>query len=188
MRHAFPSHMPCERVIHSDGSGRVGRHRYFLRMGLFYRADVFGEDPVVEGLLRQLRQSAREHRFAIHAYCFVSNQVSLLLERLAHSPPLRRFIRDWKQRTTLDYRKTTGMELWQRGHVDQMLPPGECTHEVARYVVETAVRGGLVATASEHRYSGSDVSATGEALQRAAHRAQALHPDDRSNLTPPAID
>ena len=44
MRHACPSHMPRERVILSDGSGRVGRHRYFLRMGLFHRTDVFGED------------------------------------------------------------------------------------------------------------------------------------------------
>jgi len=157
-------------------------------MGLFYCVDVFGEDLVVEGLLRQLRQSARAHRFAIHAYCFVPNQVSLLLEGLAHSSPLRRFIRDWKRETTLDYRKTTGMELWQRGHVDQMLSPGECTHDVARYVVETPVRGGFVATASEHRYSGSDVSATGEALQRAAHRKQALPPDDRSHPTPPAIE
>jgi hypothetical protein len=123
MRHACPSHILRERIMLSNGSARFGRRHYFLRMNLFYCANVFGEDPVVDGLLRQLRQSAREYRFAIHGYCFVSKQISLLLERLAHTSSLRCFIRDWKQRTTLDYRKTTDMELWQRGHVNQMLPP-----------------------------------------------------------------
>ena len=164
--------MSRERLHRSDGSARAGLLRFFLVMGTFYRADVFVKDPVVEGMLRQLRQCARDHRFAIHAYCFTPNQVSLLLEALSHSSSLRRFVRDWKQRTTLDYRRTTGRELWQRGHVDQRLHSGECTDEVARYVIETPVRVGLVATASEYRYTGSDTSAPVEAPRRAAHGGQ----------------
>ena len=170
MCHACLPHMPRDRVTLSDGSVRVVGRRYFLRMGLVYCANAYGEDPVVAGLLWQLRRFARSHRYAIHAYCFVPKQAVLLLEGHVDSSPLRRFIRDWKHRTTLDHRWATGLDLWQRGHVDQMLSPGESTHEVARYVVETAVRDGFVATASEHRYSGSDVADTVDALQRAAHR------------------
>jgi REP element-mobilizing transposase RayT len=135
-------------------------------MCTFYRSDVLGKDLIVEAMLRLLRQCAHDHRFAIHAYCFIPHEVSLLLEGLSHSSALRRFIRDWKQRTTLEYRKSTGRELWQRGHIDQTLHAAECTGEVARYVMGTPVRNGLVATASEYRYSGSDTNETGEVLPR----------------------
>ena len=180
--------MSRERVLCSDGLPRIGLRRYFLTMCTFYQADVLGKDRVVEGMLRQLRQCARAHRFAIHAYCFMPNEVSLLLEGLSHSSTLRRFVRDWKQRTTLDYRKSTGRDLWQRGYVDQALYAGECTDEVARYVIGTPVRDGLVATASEYRYTGSDTSATGGILPRAAHSGQRRPADGPSDPAQPSSE
>ena len=115
----------------------------------------------------------------------MANEVSLLLEGLSHSSALRRFVRDWKQRTTMDYRKTAGRDLWQRAHVDHRLHAGDCTDEVVRYVIGTPVRDGLVATSSEYRYTGSDTSATAEILSPVAHRRHVRAAHGRSDPAQP---
>jgi hypothetical protein len=94
-------------------------------------------------------------------------QELLLLEGLSRSSALRRFVRDWKHWTTFDYRSTTGKELWQRGHVDQVLGPDEDTDVVMRYVMETPVRAGLVAHVQQYRYAGSDTNTIDDVLSRA---------------------
>lgn len=96
------------------------------------------------------------------------HEVHLLLEGLSHSSEFRRFVRDWKQRTTFDYRNTTGGDLWERGHLDHVLRPDEDTYFVMRYVLGTPVRTGLVAHVKEHRYVVSDTSAIDAVLSRAA--------------------
>ena len=154
-------------------------------MWTFHDRDALGTDLVVEGMLRQLRQCALNHRFAIHAYCFMPHEVSLLLEGLSPSSALRRLIRDWKQRTTLEYRKATGGDLWERGHVDLALCAGECTHEVARYVIGIPVREGLVSTASEYRYAGSDTGATSGTLPQTPNSARLRPRDVRPDPEPP---
>ncbi len=96
------------------------------------------------------------------------HDVHLLLEGLSRSSEFRRFVRDWKQRTTFDYRNTTGGDLWERGHLDHVLRPDEDTYFVMRYVLGTPVRAGLVAHVKEYRYVGSDTSAIDAVLSRAA--------------------
>ena len=141
-----------------------GLERHFLTICTFHRTQGFREDPIVEGMLTQLRQRAVDHQFAIHAYCFMPSEVHLLLEGLSRRSELRRFVRDWKRWTTFSYRGTTGGELWQRGHVEQVLHPDEQTDVVMRYVLATPVRAGLVANVNDYRYVGSDTSAMCDVL------------------------
>lgn len=160
--------MPRERVPCLDGSAYRGLRRYFLTICTFHRTHAFRKDPIVEGVLMQLRQRAIDHRFAIHAYCFMPTEVHLLLEELSRSSELRRFVRDWKQRTTFDYRNTTGRDLWQRGHIDRVLRPDEDTDFVMRYVLGAPVRAGLVTHVKEYRYAGSDTNVIDDVPSRAA--------------------
>ena len=96
------------------------------------------------------------------------DHVHLVLEGLSDSSDLRRFVRDWKQRTAFEYRKTTGRDLWQRGYFDHVLRADEDTDIVARYVLTNPVRAGLVADVKDYRYVGSDTSTIGDLLLRAA--------------------
>ncbi len=160
--------MSRELVQRQNGPAYVGLRRYFLTICTFHRSDAFRRDPVVEGVLMQLRQRAIEHQFAIHAYCFMPNDVHLLLEGLSDSSDLRRFVRDWKRRTTFEYRNTTGGDLWQRGHFDHVLRPDEDTDLVMRHVLEAPERAGLVAHASEYCYAGSDTAVIDDSRLRAA--------------------
>jgi len=100
------------------------------------------------------------------------DHVHLVLEGLSDSSDLPRFVRDWKQRTALDYRKTTGKDLWQRGYFDHVLRADEDTDIVARYVLTNPVRAGLVADVHEYRHIGSDTSTIGDLLSRAAELDQ----------------
>ena len=162
-----------------DESAYIGLRRYFVTICTFHRTDALRDDPVVEDVMWQFRQRAIDHRFAIHAYCFMPDHVHLVLEGLSDSSDLRRFVRDWKQRTTLTYRKTTGKDLWQRGYFGQALRADEDTVIVARYVLTNPVRAGLVATVNDYRYVGSDTSTIGDLLLRAAEA-------DQQRACPPA--
>ena len=135
--------MSRELVPRLNGSVYVGRRCYFLTVWTFHRTHASHTDPIVEGVLMALRQCAADYQFAVHAYCFMPDHVYLLLEGLSNSSDLRRFIRDWKQRTTYEYRNTTGGDLWQREHVDHVLRPDEDLDFVMRYVLSAPVRVGL---------------------------------------------
>jgi REP element-mobilizing transposase RayT len=160
--------MSPEVVPRLNGSVYVGRRRHFVTVWTFHRTDASHTDPTVEGVLMALRQCAVHYQFAIHAYCFMPDHVPLFLEGLSDSSDLRRFIRDWKQRTTYEYRNTTGGDLWQRGHVDHVLRPDEDADVVMRYVLGAPVRAGLVPPSGEYRYVGSDTGATDGVLLPAA--------------------
>ena len=150
-----------------EGSAYVGLRRYFLTICTFHRTRAFRKDPVIEGVLMQLRQRAIDHQFVIHAYCFMPNHVHLLLEGLSDSSDLRRFVRDWKQRTAFDYQNATGGDLWQRGYFDHVLRTDEDTDLVTRYVLGNPMRAGLAADMKEYRYAGSDTSTIDDLLLRA---------------------
>jgi putative transposase len=151
-----------------DGSAYVGLRRYFVTICTFHRVDAFREDPVVEHVMMQFRQRAVDHQFAIHAYCFMPDHVHLVLEGLSDLSDLRRFVRDWKQRTAFEYRRTTGSDLWQRGYFDYVLRADEDTDIVARSVLTNPVRAGLVGDVRDYRYVGSDTSTIDDLLLRAA--------------------
>lgn len=160
--------MSRELVPRMNGSVYVGRRRYLVTVWTFHRTHASRTDPIVEGVVMALRQCAADYQFAIHAYCFMPDHVHLLLEGLLDSSDLRRFIRNWKQRTTYEYRNTTGGDLWQRGHIDHVLRPDEDTDFVMRHVLSAPVRAGLVPHSEKYRYVGSDTEATGGAPLRAA--------------------
>ena len=96
------------------------------------------------------------------------DHVHVVVEGLSDRSDLRRFVRDWKQRTAFEYRKTTGRELWQRGYFDRVLRADEHTDCVARCVLTNPVKAGLAANVNDYRYVGSDTSTIDDLLLRAA--------------------
>ena len=100
------------------------------------------------------------------------HHVHLVLEGLQDWSDLRRFVRDWKQRTAFEYRETNGGDLWHRGYFDHVLRSDDDTDIVARYVLTNPVKAGLVADIHQYRYAGSDTSTLEDVLLRAAEADQ----------------
>ena len=65
------------------------------------------------------------------------------------------WVRLFKQRTAFEWKKRTGVRLWQSSYHDHVLRETESTRQAIRYVLENPVRGGLVASPGDYPHSGS---------------------------------
>jgi hypothetical protein len=61
----------------------------------------------------------------------------------------------FKQKTSYEWKRRHGVELWQRGYIDRILRADEDTLTVARYILDNPVRAGLVASPLDYPFSGS---------------------------------
>jgi len=84
------------------------------------------------------------------------DHLHLVLEGIAPTSDLRRFVRIAKQRVAYAFRRTRGIPLtWQEGYYDRVLRSDEATDTVVRYVLDNPVRGGLVTQAEDYAFSGA---------------------------------
>jgi len=122
------------------------------------RRDLFFDDQTAVETLAKFRITAAENQFAILAYCLMPDHVHLLAEGLAEQSDLLRFVRMGKQRAAYSYSKATGgSRLWQEGFHDRVLRGDDDIKATAKYVLENPVRAGLVISACDYRFCGSDM-------------------------------
>ncbi|HBL52491.1 MAG TPA: hypothetical protein DDZ34_00090 [Syntrophaceae bacterium] len=137
----------------------IGRYRYFITICADRRKNIFEENnALVEVLLDILAASGGMHRFTIWAYCFMPDHLHFLAEGGKEDADLKKFIKDYKQKTGYQYTKRKSMnghKLWQPGYYEHVLRETEDTDAVLRYILENPVRKGLVAHYLDYRYSGS---------------------------------
>jgi REP element-mobilizing transposase RayT len=135
----------------------TGYHRYFLTICTYHRRRTFVEPSVVRETLSHVRQSARDFRFALLAYCFMPDHLHLVVAGKADDAELPPFVKDAKQRSGFWFRRQDSQPLWQPGYHDRVLRDGHVTLAVVRYTLENPVRAGLVASPEEYEFSGSDL-------------------------------
>lgn len=138
----------------------LGGYRYFVTVCTDNRKSIFGNDNMlVKEMVEMLAESGGKHGFTIWAYCFMPDHLHFLAEGRYEHSDLKKFIRDYKQRTGYRFlrQKTTGdgNKLWQPGYYEHVLRETEDTEDVLRYILNNPVRKGLVAHYLEYGYSGS---------------------------------
>ena len=83
------------------------------------------------------------------------DHVHLVIEGLAETSDLRRFVKVSKQRVAFAFRtKFFVPYIWQEGYYERVLRDDEATEVVVMYVFNNPVRGGLARTPWEYPYSG----------------------------------
>ena len=140
-----------------DGFSYVGPARYFVTFCTPSRDRTFTDAAIVSRTLEQIRRTARDEAFAILAYCVMPDHVHLLVEALASTSDLRRFVKLAKQRSGAAHARVTSRRLWQEGYHERVLRADDDAHEIARYIVANPVRASLVANPADYPHSGSDV-------------------------------
>jgi putative transposase len=118
------------------------------------RVRAFASHSLTSSCLAQLEQSAARHSVAILAYCFVPDHVHLLMRNGLRSS-LIAFVKDFKQFTGYNYKKATGVTLWQKSYFDHFIRSDEDLVAIARYIFANPVRAGIVARAEDYPFSGS---------------------------------
>ena len=70
-----------------------------------------------------------------------------------------RFVQRFKQRLGYDYKQRTGSQLWQTSFYDHGLRNSEAAEAIGQYIVENAVRAGLVSSFEDWPYFGGSIVA-----------------------------
>lgn len=148
--------LPC-RPEHLKTFDYCGPHRYFLTFCTRHRRRLFVTPERVAAVLLQIQRVAGDGRFAILAYCFMPDHVHLLVEGQSEDADCRRFIARAKQFSGFHCQREFGERLWQPYGYERTLRNHDSTLSIARYIVENPVRAGLVSSAEDHPFTGSDV-------------------------------
>ena len=137
------------------GFDYTGGYRYFLTICTRRRACVFVTREAVDAVVVQLLQSSRDERFAVIAYCFMPDHLHLLVEGTDPGSQLTEFVRLFKQRSSFQWKRAFGSELWQRGYFEHVLRSDESAIDVARYILANPLRAGMVQSVENYPFLGS---------------------------------
>jgi putative transposase len=146
--------MPTLTSAQQKASAYVGLRRYFLTFCTDHRRHLLTKPPVVDLVRAQISRAAAENQFEVIAYCFMPDQVHLLVAGTGESADCKRFIARAKQYSAFYYSRTYSAVLWQRHGADRALADDEVSEVVAREVLETPVRAGMVRRAEDYPFSG----------------------------------
>ena len=135
-------------------SAYVGIRRYSLMFCTDHRRHLLTKPPVVDLVRAQISRAATENQFEVIAYCFMPDQLHLLVEGKADSSDCKRFIARAKQYSAFYYSRAHHSVLWQRHGADRVLADDELSDAVARKILETPVRAGMVRRPEDYRFSG----------------------------------
>ena len=125
-----------------------GGHAYHVVLSTRDRFRAFEQETVVTSCLKSLRRSAEVYGFSLITYCFMPDHLHLLIVGDG-AASLVRFVQHFKQATAYSYAR-----LWQRSFYDHVLRKEESVEDVALYILNNPVAGGLVANMSEYPFSG----------------------------------
>ena len=132
-----------------------GRFTYFLTICVEHRAPVFENFPFALWAIEQLLQQAQLRDFAVLAYCLMPDHVHIVLEGRDDNANLRSLMYSWNTLTGFEWRRRTGLRLWQSGYYDHVLRERDNPLSVCRYVLMNPVRAGLVREPELYPLSGS---------------------------------
>jgi len=113
----------------------TGRWRYFVTCPTHKRARVFDSDQLARRTITALLHGAREHEFAVIAYCFMPDHVHLLVTGDTPRAAFRPFIRVFRRRAAWHCRDIVGVRLWQRGYYERVLRAHEPNERVIAYIL-----------------------------------------------------
>lgn len=123
----------------------------------------------VEPVIGQLRHTADAESFAVIAYCFMPDHLHVLAEGRDAISDFRQFVRLFKQRSSFEWKRRTGSQLWQRSYFERVLRADDDVMIVARYLLANPIRGGLAKSPKEYPFLGSftmNITDLLESLQR----------------------
>ena len=144
--HDLP-HGPPPRLADFD---YIGFHRYFLTICTEDKLPAFAVLDAGRAMATTFLQYAEAERFAVIAYSLMPDHLHALVKGQDAAADLRRFIKLWKQSTGFEWKKRTGVRLWQEGCFDRVLRPEEGDSFVIGYIAMNPVDAGLALTPFEY--------------------------------------
>jgi REP element-mobilizing transposase RayT len=106
------------------GFDYLGKYRYFITFGTYYRRPLFTSAEHVELARTPILRAAAQESFDLIAYCFMPDHVHLLVSGSLPVSDCRRFIARAKQFSGFYYQKEFHERLWQRYSYEHVVAVG----------------------------------------------------------------
>jgi putative transposase len=143
----------------------VGRSHYFLTFVTNARSQVFITADVVHLVWQQILRAATEKRFAVIAYCFMTDHLHLIIGGEDDQSDCKAFIKAAKQYSGYYYSQSQRARLWDRYGHDRVIRDEQELAMALRYLVANPVRGGLAAHPRDYPFLGSAKFTVDELLE-----------------------
>jgi putative transposase len=132
-----------------------GPNIYFVTLRTAKNKEVFTTELSVSETHAILKTCTNKHAFGIIAYCYMPDHLHVLIEGKQESN-LKKFMKEFKQRTSYLHKMKEGTYLWQQSYYDHILRNTESFIRVGRYIVNNPVRAKLVKDFQDYPYIGSE--------------------------------
>lgn len=132
-----------------------GRAWFFITLCCESRSPVFSDGKKALWLMDHLKSTAEKCHFGVHAFCLMPDHFHALVEGVAPESDLLLFVRIFKQATSREYSRESGVPLWQKKFYDRILRPEDSPEAVSWYIWMNPVREGLCSQPNQYPYSGS---------------------------------
>ena len=132
-----------------------GRGWFFVTLCCEGRRPVFPSGIHAQQLIARLKTAAEKYRFRVPAYCVMPDHFHALVEGSSPDCDLLLFMRFFKQRTTREYSRESGLPLWQKKFYDHILRAEDSPESVSWYIWMNPVRKELCDQPFQYPMSGS---------------------------------
>jgi hypothetical protein len=132
-----------------------GCRRYFVVLRAAPGQAPFTESELVEKITDVLKAQARTYGFFVWAYCFMPTELRLLVAGQFPFSNVRWFLRRFKERSGALHVQRCGRPLWDGPPRGLVLGEEDPLMSVARFILESPVRTGLVSRVADYEFLGS---------------------------------
>jgi putative transposase len=143
----------------------LGLYRYFLTICTEDRQAPFCDIALGRRLVDHFLQYAEGFSFAVTAYCLMPDHLHALIEGTTRDANLKKFVRQWKQKTSYEWKQRTGTPLWQQGYYDRVLREEDGDLWVISYLADNPLKAGLAESPDQYPLFGSSRYSIEEIMQ-----------------------
>lgn len=134
-----------------------GMHRYTVTLPVYGSKKVFTEQQRVVAVLNCLRDVTIKHKFDVYAYCFLPDQLLLIVRGKSDDANLKEFLADFRASSSAGLQSDLGHPLWKKKYLERVLRKTEDTRRIAEQLFRAPVKAGLVKSDGEYPFQGSFV-------------------------------
>jgi len=144
---ALPRRKPRPRIGSFDYRGPYAYHIILLTQG---RSPHLANPSLAHRCAEHLRTTAERLGFGLLAFSLMPDHLHALVLGQRDEADLIRFVQRFKQVTAFDFRRETGLRLWQQSFYDRVLRSEEELPDVAAYILTNPIRAGLAAQLDDY--------------------------------------
>ena len=150
---ALPRRKPRPRIGSFGYRGPYAYHVILLTQG---RTPRLADRSLARRCIEHLRRTADRLGFRLLAFSLMPDHLHALVLGRHDAADLIRFVQRFKQVTAFDFKRETGLRLWQQSFYDRVLRVEEDLSDVAAYILNNPLRSGLAVDSNDYPLSGGE--------------------------------